>query len=142
MVSGVESTSHAVKKRPETFWVGKSEVNRTTFRGLSRGSRGLERVELEDIVIGGRAEVKRLCGSRTAVIAWALEAQRALKVQELAHEVEVGGNVRFLHLHDVIGVVHGEVELLHQVGDGHRDGTANSCQAVNEDAAFLTSGFI
>ena len=32
--------------------------------------------------------------------------QQQQKVQELAHEVEVGRDVGFLHLHNVISIIH------------------------------------
>lgn len=105
-------------------------------------SRGLERVELEDVVIGWRAEVERLRGPGSPVVARALQSQRALKVQQLAHEVEVGRDVRFFHLDNVVGVVHGQVKLLHQVGHGHGHRAADSGKAVHEDAALLTSSLI
>lgn len=56
-------------------------------------SRGLEWVELEDVVIGGCAEVERLRRCRSSVVTRALQSQRTLKVQQLAHEVEVGRDV-------------------------------------------------
>lgn len=71
------------------------------------------------------------------VVAGAVQAQRPLKVQQLAHEVEVGGNVGLFPLDEVVRVVEGQVELLHQVGhrDGHR--AADPCQTVNQDAALF-----
>lgn len=53
-------------------------------------SRGLQGVQLEDVVVGGGGEVELLARRRHAVVARALQAQCALEVQELAHEVEVG----------------------------------------------------
>lgn len=88
---------------------------------LERTSRGLQRVQLEDVVVRWRCEVERLAGRRHAVVARAFQAERALKVQELSHEVEVWGDVGFLHLDDVVCVVHGQVELLHQVRNCYRD---------------------
>lgn len=105
-------------------------------------SRGLERVELEDVVIGGCAEVQRLRRRRSSVVARALQSQRALKVQQLAHEVEIWRDVRFFHLDNIVGVIHGQVELLHQVGHSHRDGAADTGKAVHEDTALLTSSLI
>lgn len=86
-------------------------------------SRGLPGIHLEDVLVGGGGEVQLLAGH--PVVAGAAEPQRPLEVQQLAHEVEVGRDVGFLRLDDVVGVVHGQVELLHEVRDGHRDGAAD-----------------
>lgn len=93
-------------------------------------------------MIGRRGEVQRLGWSHHAVVARALEAQRALKVQELAHEVEIGRDVGLLHLDNVIRVVHGQVELLHEVRHRHGHGTADTGEAMNEHAALLSAGLI
>lgn len=93
-------------------------------------------------MVGGGGEVQRLCGGHHPVIAGALQAQGALKVQELAHEVEVGRDVGLLHLDNVVGVVHGQVELLHEVGYGYRHRTADAGQTVDQDATFLTASLI
>lgn len=69
--------------------------------GLSRGLLGFH---LVDILVGGGGEVELLCGD--PVVTRAAESQRPLEVQQLAHEVEVGGDVRFLHLDNVISIVH------------------------------------
>ena len=55
------------------------------------------------------------------VVTGAVEAQRPLKVQELAHKVEVWRNVRLFPLDKVVSVVERQVELLHQVGHSDRD---------------------
>lgn len=85
---------------------------------------------------GGEEELVVRRGGR-AVVAGAVESQRPLKVQELAHEIEVWGNVGFFPLDEVIRVVKRQVELLHQVGhrDGHRP--ADPGQAVHQDATFF-----
>lgn len=93
-------------------------------------------------MVGRGGEVERLARRGDAVVARTLQAQRALKVQQLAHEVEVGGDVGLLHLDDVVGVVHGQVELLHQVGHRHRYGATDAGQAVDQDAALLAPGFV
>lgn len=92
-------------------------------------------------MIGRRGEEQLLLVGGP-VVARALQAQCPLKVQELAHEVEVWGNVGLLPLDKVIGVVEGEVESLHQVGHGDRDGAADAGQAVDQDAALLRSGLV
>ena len=81
---------------------------------VPQASRGLERVDREQVMVGGRGEVELLTGC--VVVAWAAEPQRPLKVQQLPHEVEVGRDVRLFPLDEVIGVVEGQVHLLHQVG--------------------------
>lgn len=111
-----------------------------THGRLACGSSGLQCVELEDIVVGGSAEVEGLSGH--PVVTGAAEAQGSFKVQQLPHEVEVGGNVGFLHLHDVVGVVHGQVELLHQVSHGDGDRAADAGQAVHQHTAALVTSFI
>ena len=93
-------------------------------------------------MVGRGGEVELLARRRYAVVARALQAQRALKVQELAHEVEVGRDVGLLHLDDVVGVVHGQVELLHQVGHCYCHRATDASQAVDEDATLLSSSFI
>lgn len=65
-----------------------------------------------------------------------------LKVQELAHEAEVGGYVGLFHLDNVIGIVHGQIELLHQVGHRDSDGATDASQAVDKDTTLLSSSLI
>lgn len=55
-------------------------------------------------MIGRRGEVELLIG-RGAVVTWAVQPQCPLEVQQLAHEVEVGGDVGLLPLDKVVGVV-------------------------------------
>ena len=91
-----------------------------TFQLGGRGpSRGLQRVHLVHILVGGGGEIELLCGD--AVVTGAAQSQRPLEVQQLAHEVEVGGDVGFLHLHNVISIVHRQIELLHKVSHSHSD---------------------
>lgn len=90
---------------------------------------------------GGEEELVVRRGRRV-VITGAVEAQRPLKVQELAHEVEVRGDVRLFPLDEVVSVVEREVELLHQVGHGDGDRAADAGQAVDQDAALLGTGLI
>ena len=92
-------------------------------------------------MIGGRGEEELLLAGG-AVITRAVQPQCPLKVQELTHEIEVGGNVGLLPLDKVVGVVEGEVESLHQVGHGHRDRAADAGQAVHQDAALLRPSLI
>jgi len=55
---------------------------------------GLQRVQLKHIVIGRGGEEELVVRRRgRVVVAGAVEAQCPLKVKELAHEVEVRGNV-------------------------------------------------
>lgn len=88
-------------------------------------SRGLQGVHLEDVLVGRGGEVQLL--GRHPVVAGAAQPQSSLEVQQLAHEVEVGRNVGFLHLDNIVGVVHGQVELLHEVGHCHCDRAADPC---------------
>lgn len=92
-------------------------------------------------MIGGRGEEELVVG-RGAVVAGAVEAQRPLKVQQLPHEVEVGRDVGLLALDEVVGVVEGQVELLHQVGHGDRHRAADASQAVHQDATLFGTSFI
>lgn len=87
-------------------------------------------------MIGRRGKEQLLLVGRT-VVTWALQAQCPLKVQELAHEIKVWGNVGLLPLDKVIRVVEGEVESLHQVGHSDRDRAADAGQAMDEDATLL-----
>lgn len=61
----------------------------------------------------GREEELVMRRGGRAVVARAVEAQRPLKVQKLAHEVEVWGDVGFFPLDKVVRVVERQVELLH-----------------------------
>lgn len=128
ILPGVEKTKRRLR---DSKWGGRGPT-----------SRGLERVQLKDVVVGRRGEVQRLGRGRHAVVARALEAQRAFEVQELAHEVEIGRDVGLLHLDDVVRVVHGQVELLHEVGDRHRYRAADTREAVNQNATLLSAGFV
>lgn len=107
---------------------------------VPQASRGLECVDWEQVVVGGCGEVELFTGSM--VVAWAAEPQRPLKVQQLPHEVEVGRDVRLFPFNEVIGIVEGQVHLLHQVGYSNCHGTADACQAVHQDTTLLGAGFI
>lgn len=50
-----------------------------------------------------------------------MQTQCPLKVQELAHEIEVWGNVGLLPLDEVVSVVEREVKSLHQIGHSDCD---------------------
>lgn len=93
-----------------------------------------------DILVGGRSEVELLCGD--TIVTGAAESQGPFKVKQLAHEVEVGRDVGLLHFDNVIGIVHGQVELLHKVSHCHRDGAADARQAMHQDTTVFASGFI
>lgn len=67
-------------------------------------SRGLQGVHLVDILVRGCREIELL--RRDPIVTGAAESKRPLEVQQLAHEVEVGGDVGFLHLDNVISIVH------------------------------------
>lgn len=82
-------------------------------------SRRLQRVHLVDILVGGRGEVELL--RRNTVVTGAAEPQGPFKVKQLAHEVEVRGDVGFLHFDNVVSIIHGQVELLHKVCHSHGD---------------------
>lgn len=103
-------------------------------------SRRLQGVHLVDILVGRSSEVELL--SRDPVVTGAAESQCPFKVKQLAHEVEVRGDVGFLHLDNVVSIVHGQVELLHKVSNGHGDRAADACQAMHQDTAVFASGFI
>lgn len=62
-----------------------------------------------------------------------------LKVQELAHEVEVGWDVGFTLLDKIVGVVQREAEFLHEIGDGYGDGATHAGQAVHQDTTLLVT---
>lgn len=93
-------------------------------------------------MVGRGGEVELLAWWCHAVITWTLQTQCALKVQKLTHEVEIGRDVGFFHLDNVISIVHGQVELLHQIGHRHCDRAANACKAMDQDTAFLSPSFI
>lgn len=93
-------------------------------------------------MIGRCGEVQRLGRSHYSVVARALESQRALKVQKLAHEVKIGRDVGLLHFDYVVRVVHGQVELLHEVRHRYGNRTADTGQAVNEDTTLQSAGLI
>lgn len=103
-------------------------------------SRRLQGVHLVDILVGRSSEVELL--SRDPVVTGAAESQCPFKVKQLAHEVEVRGDVGFLHLDNVVSIVHGQVELLHKVSNGDGDRAADACQAMHQDPAVFASGFI
>lgn len=90
---------------------------------------------------GGEEELVVLRGRRV-VVAGAVEAQRPLKVQELAHEVKVRRNVGLLPLDEVVGVVERQVELLHQVGHGDCDRPTDASQTVDQDATLFGSSLV
>lgn len=92
---------------------------------VHQASRGLECVDREQVVVGGCGEVELLTGC--VVVARAAEPQRPLKVQQLPHEVEVGRDVRLFPLNEVIGIVEGQIHLLHQVGYSNRHRAADAC---------------
>lgn len=64
----------------------------------------------------------------------AVLAELALEAQELLHEVEVGGYVGLAAAHEVERVVHAEVALVHEVGDGYGDRPGDPGETVDEDA--------
>lgn len=68
-------------------------------------------VQLKQVVICRGGEIKLLSGG--AVITRAVESQSPLKVQELAHEVKVWGDIGLFPFHKIIGIIQRQVELLH-----------------------------
>lgn len=65
-----------------------------TLSNVKGGSRGLQRVKLKNVVVGGSGKVEGLGGGGgETVVTGTVEAQCPLKVQKLAHEVKVGGDV-------------------------------------------------
>lgn len=57
-----------------------------------------------------------------------------LKLQELAHEVEVGGDDGPPGLDELVGIRHGHPGVLHQVGDDDGGGTRHTRLAVDQEA--------
>jgi len=100
----------------------------------------LQGVHLVDVLVGGGGEIELLGGD--AVVTGAAESQRPLEVQQLAHEVKVWGDVGFFPFHKVIGIIKGQVEFLHQVGDGDCYRPADASKAVNKDPTLLGTGLI
>jgi hypothetical protein len=103
-------------------------------------SRRLQGVHLVDVLVGGRGEVQLRSGD--TVVTRAAQSQGPFEVKQLAHEVEVGGDVGLLHLNNVVSIVHGQVELLHEVRHCHGDRAADTCQAMHQDTTVFASGFI
>lgn len=97
-------------------------------------------VQLENIVVGRRGEVK--LSTVGAVVAGAAESESSLKVEQLPHEVEVGRDVGLFALDKVIGIVERQAKVLHQVGHRHRHRPANASQAVHQHPTPLRAGFI
>lgn len=66
----------------------------------------LQRVQLKHVVVGRRGEEELVVhGGGRVVVTGAVETQRSLKVQQLAHEVKVRGNVRLFSFHKVVRVI-------------------------------------
>lgn len=65
-----------------------------------------------------------------------------LKIQELTHEVKVGGNVGLASSDPVVRLVEGKAHLKHEVchADGHR--ARNPSQTVDQYTLILRSTFI
>lgn len=94
-------------------------------------------------MIGRRGEKQLVVGrGRRVVVAGAVETQSSLEVQELAHKVEVWGNVGFFTLDEIVGVVQREVELLHQVGHGDGYRATDAGQAMDEDTALFGASLV
>jgi len=51
--------------------------------------------------------------------------QLDLEVLQLAHKVEVGGDVGLLEAHVLVGGLEGQLLLEHEVGDGDGDGAGD-----------------
>lgn len=129
-------------------WLGVWQVQKisetpqeTTTKKGGQSSCRLQRVQLEDVVIGGCGEEELLLAGRP-VITGTVKPQCPLKVQELTHEVKVWGNVGLLPLDEVISIIERKVESLHQVGHGDRDWATDSGQAVDQDPALFRSSLI
>ncbi len=58
----------------------------------------------------------------------------ALKVEQLAHEVEIGRDVGLAPAHEVVGVVERHGQLVHQVGHRDRHRTRDAGQTVHQHA--------
>lgn len=95
---------------------------------------------MKQVVIGWGGEIELL--SWRAVVTRAVKSQSPFKVQELAHEVKVRGDVGLFPFHKVVGVIQGQVELLHQVGHSYRDRPADACKAVNKNTTLLGTSLI
>ena len=68
--------------------------------------------------------------------------QLLFKVKKLTHKVEVGGDVWFTFLDKVIGIIEGETQLLHKIGNSYSHGPTNTCQAVHQNSTLLVTGLI
>ena len=68
--------------------------------------------------------------------------ERRFEVHQLAHEVEVGGDVRLAAAQELVGVVEGQGQLGHQVGDRDGDRSTDAGQAVDEDAVLSIATFV
>lgn len=68
--------------------------------------------------------------------------QRLLKVEELAHEGEVGRDVRLALLDEVVCLVQAHGLLGHEVRHGHGHRAADASQTVDQDALLAIAGFI
>lgn len=68
----------------------------------------------------------------------ALLLQLVLKAEELAHEVEVGGDTGTSATRELQGLVHAEALGEHQVGDAYRGRAGDACEAVYQHATSLT----
>lgn len=61
------------------------------------------------------------------------QVELLLEVLQLTHEVEVRRDVGFLDAHVLVGVLEGELLLVHEVGHGDGDGAGDASQAVYQD---------
>lgn len=87
-------------------------------------------------MIGWRGEKELLLIGR-AVVTGTVQTQRPLKVQELAHKVEVGGNVGLFPLDKVVRIIERKIQSLHQIGHGDRDRAADAGQTVDQNSTLL-----
>lgn len=89
--------------------------------------------------VAGRLLTSRVhgrCGADlTQTGAVLVQAQVALERVQLAHEVEVGRDVRLAAAHQLEGVAQAEAVALHEVGQRHRDGARHARHAVHQHAA-------
>ena len=71
-----------------------------------------------------------------------VDVQIFLKVQQLSHEGEVGGDVGLAVLDVVVGLVEAHVLPRHEVGHGHGHRAADACQAVDQDSLLVVTCFV
>ena len=68
--------------------------------------------------------------------------QILLELEQLAEKVEVGRDDGALALDELVGVAHGHLGVLEEVGDGDGGGARHPRVAVDQHAGSLLPGFV